>query len=94
MVATETPGTAQALVFWMELTPKERPVGTSMAHGWTNAEIAKRLALSPKTIENRVSAIYEKLPEIPGAYRRVQAALLIRSVLGQRRLLAHAGLDQ
>lgn len=58
MVATETTGTAQAAAFWTELTAKERHVGAAMAAGWTNATIASRLVLSPKTIERRVSAIY------------------------------------
>ncbi len=82
MVATETTGTAQAAAFWTELTAKERHVGAAMAAGWTNATIASRLALSPKTIERRVSAIYEKLPDVPGVDRRVHAVLLIKSVLG------------
>ena len=82
MVATETTGATQAVAFWTDLTPKERQVGIAMAQGWTNSEIAYRLALSPKTVENRVSAIYEKLPDIPGAHQRVQAALLARSALG------------
>ena len=82
MVATETAGAAQAEVFWTELTAKERQVGTAMAEGWTNSKIADRLALSPKTVMSRVSAIYEKLPDVPGVDRRVQAVLLIKSVLG------------
>lgn len=82
MVATQTMSTAQAAAFWTELTAKERHVGAAMAAGWTNAAIASRLALSPKTIERRVSAIYEKLPHTPGVDRRVHAVLLIKSVLG------------
>ncbi len=82
MVATETTGTAQAAVFWTELTAKERHVGTAMSEGWANATIASRLALSYKTVERRVSAIYEKLPDVPGVDRRVQAVLLIKSALG------------
>ena len=82
MVATEKAGAAQAVDFWSQLTPKEREVGTAMAEAWTNSTIADRLALSPKTVMNRVSAIYEKLPDVPGLDRRVQAVLLIKSVLG------------
>ena len=82
MVATETTGTVQALFFWGDLTPKERLVGAEMAEGWANVTIASRLALSPKTVENRVSAIYEKLPDVSGVDRRVHAVLLIKSVLG------------
>ena len=82
MVATGRTDTARAMVFWTGLTTPEREVGTAMAEGWTNATIADRLALSAKTIERRVSSIYEKLPEDPGFDRRVQAVLLIKSVLG------------
>ena len=82
MVATETMGTVQGMFFWSDLTPKERLVGAAMAEGWANATIADRLALSRKTVENRVSAIYEKLPDVAGVDRRVHAVLLIRSVLG------------
>ena len=53
-----------------------------MARGWTNSEISYRLELSPKTVDTRISAIYEKLPEIPGVHRRVHAVLLIRSAIG------------
>ena len=94
MAAAESTGTAQALAFWIALTLNERRVGTAMAQGWTNAEIASRLGLSPKTVESRVSAIYEKLPDSPGAYRRVQTALLIKSVLEQMAPLAHIGLGR
>ena len=82
MVATETTGAAQAVHFWAALTPKERQVGIAMAQGWTNSNIASQLAFSPKTVQKRVSEIYEKLPDIPGSHRRVQAVLLIRRVLG------------
>ena len=81
MVATETTRAASAVAFWAALTPPEREVGTAMAQGWTNSEIANRLAFSPKTVQHRVSAIYEKLPDTPGLHRRVHAVLLIRSVL-------------
>ena len=81
MVAIETTVAAQTVAFWTDLTPGERQVGAAMAQGWTNGEIAKRLAFSPKTVEKRVSLIYEKLPDSPGVHRRVQAVLLIRSVL-------------
>ena len=82
MVATETTSATQAVAFWTDLTPSERQVGAAIAQGWTNAEVANRLGLSPKTVERRVSTIYERLPDTPGVHRRVQAVLLIRSVLG------------
>ena len=82
MVATPKTDAARAMVFWTELSTPERQVGTAMAEGWTNSTIAGRLALSAKTIERRVSSIYEKLPDVPGVDRRVHAVLLIKSILG------------
>ena len=91
MVTTETTSAAQAVVFWTVLTPKERQVGIALAWGWTSSEITYRLALSPRTVESRVSAIYEKLPAIPGAHQRVQAALLALSALGMLTLADRDG---
>ena len=81
MAATETIGAARAVAFWTGLRPSERQVGAAMAEGWTNAEIAKRLSFSPRTVEKRVQTIYDQLPDFPGSHRRVHAVLLIRSVL-------------
>ena len=44
-----------------ELTPREREVLALVANGLTNAAIAQRLVLSPKTIRNHVSTIFSKL---------------------------------
>jgi DNA-binding NarL/FixJ family response regulator len=44
-----------------ELTAAERVVLDLIAAGLSNSEIAARLALSPKTIRNRVSTIFSKL---------------------------------
>jgi DNA-binding NarL/FixJ family response regulator len=44
-----------------ELTPRERDVLDLMAAGLTNAAIAGRLVLSPKTVRNHVSNIFGKL---------------------------------
>jgi DNA-binding NarL/FixJ family response regulator len=44
-----------------ELTAAERTVLDLIAAGLSNSEIAGRLALSPKTIRNRVSTIFSKL---------------------------------
>ena len=77
---------ADAESFLADLTPPEREIAGAMAEGWTNSRIADGLALSHKTVENRVSAIYEKLPQIAGADRRVQVVLLV--------LLAHSARPQ
>jgi len=44
-----------------ELTDREREILTLLAQGLTNAAIAERLVLSPKTVRNQVSEIYSKL---------------------------------
>ena len=44
-----------------ELTEREREVLTLIAQGHTNAAIAEKLFLSPKTVRNHVSTIFSKL---------------------------------
>jgi DNA-binding NarL/FixJ family response regulator len=44
-----------------ELTDREREVLTWLAQGLTNAAIADKLVLSPKTVRNHVSTIFSKL---------------------------------
>ena len=44
-----------------ELTDREREVLTLIAQGHTNAAIAEKLVLSPKTVRNHVSTIFSKL---------------------------------
>jgi DNA-binding NarL/FixJ family response regulator len=44
-----------------ELTPREREVLDGLRRGQTNAEIAARLYLSPKTVEHHVSRLLTKL---------------------------------
>ncbi len=57
-----------------ELSEREREVLTLIAQGYTNAAIAGRLVLSPKTIRNYISEIYSKLQVTD----RIQAVLLAR----------------
>jgi DNA-binding NarL/FixJ family response regulator len=57
-----------------ELSEREREVLTLIAQGYTNAAIAERLVLSPKTIRNYISEIYSKLQVTD----RIQAVLLAR----------------
>lgn len=77
MIGTTVRTATQAERFLAALSPQEREVVDAMAEGWTNARIAERLFLSPKTVENRVSAIYEKLPQADGVDRRVQVVLFV-----------------
>ena len=44
-----------------ELTGRERSILELLAHGYSNAEIAERLGLSPKTVSNNVSNVLLKL---------------------------------
>ena len=58
----------------LDLTEREREVLTLIAQGCTNAAIADRLVLSPKTVRNYVSDIFGKLQVTD----RVQAVLRAR----------------
>jgi DNA-binding NarL/FixJ family response regulator len=57
-----------------QLSEREREVLTLIAQGLTNAAIAERLVLSPKTVRNYISEIYSKLQVAD----RVQAVLRAR----------------
>ena len=57
-----------------DLSEREREVLTLIAQGMTNAAIAERLVLSPKTVRNYISEIYSKLQVAD----RVQAMLRAR----------------
>ena len=54
------PPVEQAPLF-PELTEREREVLQLIAQGYTNAAIAEKLTLSPKTVRNHVSNIFGKL---------------------------------
>ena len=60
-----------------QLTAREREVLGLMAEGRSNAGIAKKLFLSPKTVEAHVHAIFSKLDLVtaPDDHRRVLAVL-------------------
>ena len=68
----EPPATTEAL--FPELTPREGEVLELLAQGLSNASIARRLVLSPKTVRNYVYHIYKKL----GVESRAQAIVLAR----------------
>jgi DNA-binding NarL/FixJ family response regulator len=55
------------------LTPREVQVLTLLVHGHTNAELARRLHISAKTIDHHVSSILEKL-EVRSRTEAVAAA--------------------
>ena len=56
-----------------ELTAREREILDLLADGLANAEIARTLFLSPKTVRNIVSAIYAKLQVADRAQAVVRA---------------------
>jgi DNA-binding NarL/FixJ family response regulator len=57
-----------------DLSEREREVLTLIAQGLTNAAVAERLVLSPKTVRNYISEIFSKLQ----VANRVQAILRAR----------------
>ena len=59
-----------------ELTEREREVLDLVARGLTNAEIARRLVVSDKTVRNHVSNVFAKIH----AADRAQAIVLARRV--------------
>ena len=68
------PRTADPL---QRLSDRERGVLTLMAEGRSNAGIAARLYLSPKTVERHVAAVFDKLGQPPDSdvNRRVLAVI-------------------
>jgi DNA-binding NarL/FixJ family response regulator len=63
------------------LSPREHEVLDLMATGATNAAIAQRLSLSPKTVGNHISAIFVKL----GVSTRGEAIVVAKDAgLGRR----------
>jgi DNA-binding NarL/FixJ family response regulator len=57
------------------LTPREREIGALAAMGYSNAEIAERLYVSPETVKTHLASIYRKL-RVSG--RTAAAAELMR----------------
>lgn len=62
-----------AAVPFPELTARERQILDRMAGGLSNAEIARKLNLSPKTVSNNVSLIFDKL-QVAGRSRAIVRA--------------------
>jgi DNA-binding NarL/FixJ family response regulator len=78
-VLAATSGTPDPVIgSWDELTEREHQVLALLAEGASNAQIARRLGLSVKTVQNYVSRILDKLQVAD----RTQAALLSRRRAG------------
>ncbi len=54
-----------------DLTSQERSVLALVARGWRNAQIASELFISPRTVDNHLYHIFDKL----GVASRTEAAL-------------------
>jgi len=63
-----------------ELTNRERDILDLIARGYTNAEIAEQLGLSPKTVSNNVSNVLQKLQAVDRAKLMLMA---LEAGLGQ-----------
>ncbi len=61
-----------------QLTRRQREVLELMAQGFSNAEIARRLVLEPKSVENHINAIFNQLGvnQDPAGHPRVRAVLM------------------
>lgn len=46
---------------WGELTAREAEVAELIAAGYSNGEIAEEMVIGKKTVENKVSEVYQKL---------------------------------
>jgi DNA-binding NarL/FixJ family response regulator len=54
-------GNANSAEAFPELTDRERELLDLIAQGLNNAEIAQRLVISPKTVRNHITRIFDKL---------------------------------
>lgn len=73
-LALHDPATAAAIPAFEALTPRERELLELLARGLDNLQIAAHLAVSEKTVRNKVSVIFDKL----GVGSRARAIVLAR----------------
>jgi pimeloyl-ACP methyl ester carboxylesterase/DNA-binding CsgD family transcriptional regulator len=72
--STAESGVKRPTAVFPELTARERALLELLARGMNNADIATRLYLSPKTVRNRITSIFDKL----NVHTRGQAIVLAR----------------
>ncbi len=68
-----TPVQNLAATEFPELTDREREILELMAQGLRNADIARRLVLSPRTVRNYVSSVFAKLRVADRAHAIIRA---------------------
>lgn len=59
------------------LTDREKEIGSLLAQGLSNSQIARKLYLSEGTVKNYISELYQKL----GTSNRTKAGLIIQQIL-------------
>jgi DNA-binding NarL/FixJ family response regulator len=73
MAFFSTPKPASPEEAFPELSPREREVLDLIARGYSNAKIAARLFVSPKTVANHLSHIFTKLQVADRAHAIIRA---------------------
>ncbi len=66
-------GSSANVLAFPDLTEREREILSLIAQGYRNSEIASRLYLSPKTVRNHISSIFDKLQVTDRAQAIVRA---------------------
>jgi pimeloyl-ACP methyl ester carboxylesterase/DNA-binding CsgD family transcriptional regulator len=74
VLAFMRPDGAEAVQVFAALSAREREVLTLMGEGLSNADIARRLSISEKTVRNHASNVFDKL----GVWSRTQAVVFAR----------------
>jgi DNA-binding NarL/FixJ family response regulator len=67
------------LIITTPFTLAERAIAELISEGWTNAYIAKKRNVDPRTVERQVACIYEKMAVPKGKNPRVYLAYCILS---------------
>lgn len=92
LVVLDQRSTRAAPAAVQQLTRRQREVLDLMAQGFSNAEIARRLVLEPKSVENHINAIFNQLGvnQDPSGHPRVRAVLMYLRLYGGSGSAGHA----